>query len=96
MKKYPSTPEELREWMERKGLSNKDVAKALRLPDARTFKDRVSRKDPRLIPYPNWYTLRHKFRKWPLTTNPADATRSRPAAVGLCATSRGWRSAVRG
>ena len=35
MKKYPPTAAELREWMDRKDLSNKDVAKALRLSDGR-------------------------------------------------------------
>ena len=63
MKKYPPTPEELREWMDRKGLSNKDVAKALRLSDGRVVRFWTSKKDPRPIPYPSWYTLRHKFGK---------------------------------
>lgn len=63
MKNYPPTPEELREWMDRKGLSNKDVAKALRLSDGRVVRFWTSKKDPRPIPYPSWYTLRHKFGK---------------------------------
>lgn len=63
MKKYPPTSEELRQWMNRKGLSNKDVAKALRLSDGRVVRFWTSKKDPRPIPYPSWYTLRHKFGK---------------------------------
>jgi hypothetical protein len=63
MKKYPPTPEEIREWMDRKGLSNKDVAKALHLSDGRVVRFWTSKKDPRPIPYPSWYTLRHKFGK---------------------------------
>ena len=65
MKKYPPTPVELREWMDSKGLSNKDVAKALRLSDGRVVRFWTSKKDPRPIPYPSWYTLRHKFGKGP-------------------------------
>jgi len=65
MKKYPPTSLELREWMDSKGLSNKDVAKALRLSDGRVVRFWTSRKDPRPIPYPSWYTLRHKFGKGP-------------------------------
>lgn len=63
MKKYPPTSKELREWMDRKGLSNKDVAKALRLSDGRVVRFWTAKKDARPIPYPSWYTLRHKFRK---------------------------------
>ena len=63
VKKYPPTPEEIREWMDRKGLSNKDVAKALHLSDGRVVRFWTSKKDPRPIPYPSWYTLRHKFGK---------------------------------
>ncbi len=63
MKKYPPTPQELREWMDSKGLSNKDVAKALRLSDGRVVRFWTSKKNPRPIPYPSWYTLRHKFGK---------------------------------
>lgn len=63
MKKYPPTPQELRQWMDSKGLSNKDVAKALRLSDGRVVRFWTSKKDPRPIPYPSWYTLRHKFGK---------------------------------
>lgn len=62
MKKYPPTPEELRAWMDKKGLSNKDVAKALRLSDGRVVRFWTSKKEPRQIPYASWYTLRHKFR----------------------------------
>ena len=65
MKKYPPTAKELREWMDRKGLSNKDVAKALRLSDGRVVRFWTAKKDARPIPYPSWYTLRHKFRKRP-------------------------------
>ena len=65
MKKYPPTPQELREWMDNKGLSNKDVAKALRLSDGRVVRFWTSKKNPRPIPYPSWYTLRHKFGKGP-------------------------------
>ena len=61
MKKYPPTPQELRQWMDSKGLSNKDVAKALRLSDGRVVRFWTTKKDPRRIPYPSWYTLRHKF-----------------------------------
>ena len=63
VKKYPPTPEELREWMDKKGLSNKDVAKALRLSDGRVVRVWTSKKEPTQIPYPSWYTLRHKFGK---------------------------------
>ncbi len=63
MKKYPPTARELREWMDKKGLSNKDVAKALRLSDGRVVRFWTSKKDPRPIPYASWYTLRHKFGK---------------------------------
>ena len=63
MKKYPPSAEELREWMDQKELSNKDVAKALRLSDGRVVRFWTSKKDPRPIPYPSWYTLRHKFGK---------------------------------
>ena len=63
MKKYPPTPEELRDWMDCKGLSNKQVAKALRLSDGRVVRFWTAKTDPRPIPYPSWYTLRHKFGK---------------------------------
>ena len=52
-----------REWMDRKDLSNKDVAKALRLSDGRVVRFWTSKKESRQIPYPSWYTLRHKFGK---------------------------------
>ena len=51
--------------MDQKGLSNKDVAKALRLSDGRVVRFWTAKKDARPIPYPSWYTLRHKFRKRP-------------------------------
>ena len=63
VKKYPPTAKELREWMDRKGLSNKDVAKALRLSDGRVVRFWTAKTEPRQIPYPSWYTLRHKFGK---------------------------------
>lgn len=63
MRKYPPTSKDLREWMDSKGLSNKDVAKALRLSDGRVVRFWTSKKSPRPIPYPSWYTLRHKFGK---------------------------------
>lgn len=44
-------------------LSNKDVAKALRLSDGRVVRFWTAKKDARPIPYSSWYTLRHKFRK---------------------------------
>ena len=47
--------------MDRKGLSNQDVADALRLSDGRVVRFWTARKEPRTIPYPSWYTLRHKF-----------------------------------
>lgn len=63
MKKYPPTSKELREWMDSKGLSNKDVAKALRLSDGRVVRFWTAKKEPRPIPYPSWYTLTHKYGK---------------------------------
>lgn len=63
MKKYPPTSKELRDWMDEKGLSNKDVAKALRLSDGRVVRFWTAKKAPRPIPYASWFTLRHKFRK---------------------------------
>ena len=71
MKKYPPTAKELRDWMDQKGLSNKDVAKALRLSDGRVVRFWTAKKDARPIPYPSWYTLRHKFRKRPDKDQPA-------------------------
>lgn len=84
MKKYPPTPVELREWMDSKGLSNKDVAKALRLSDGRVVRFWTSKKDPRPIPYPSWYTLRHKFGKGPGGKSPGgkrDQKRSKESHV---------------
>ena len=84
MKKYPPTPVELREWMDSKGLSNKDVAKALRLSDGRVVRFWTSKKDPRPIPYPSWYTLRHKFGKGPGRKRPGgkrDQKRSKESHV---------------
>ena len=49
--------------MDKKELSNKDVAKALRLSDGRVVRYWTAKKDARPIPYPSWYTLRHKFGK---------------------------------
>ena len=63
MKKHPPTSKELREWMDSKGLSNKDVAKALRLPDGRVVRFWTSKKSLRPIPYPSGYTLRRTFGK---------------------------------
>ncbi|MCK5858321.1 hypothetical protein [Abyssibacter sp.] len=63
MNKYPPSSKELREWMDRKGLSSKDVAKALRLSDGRVVRHWTRKDDARQIPYPSWYTLRHKFGK---------------------------------
>lgn len=63
MKKYPPTAKELRQWMDRKNLSNKDVAKALHLSDGRVVRFWTQKEEPRQIPYPSWYTLRHKFGK---------------------------------
>ena len=83
MKKYPPTSQELRAWMDSKGLSNKDVAKALRLSDGRVVRFWTSKKDPRPIPYPSWYTLRHKFGKGPgkkRNAKPAKAAHGAKAA----------------
>lgn len=63
MKNYPPTAKELRQWMDKKELSNKDVAKALRLSDGRVVRFWTQKESPRQIPYPSWYTLRHKFGK---------------------------------
>ena len=63
MKKYPPSAEEIREWMDRKHLSNKDVAHALHLSDGRVVRFWTATKKTRPIPYPSWYTLRHKFGK---------------------------------
>ena len=63
MKKHPPTPKELRDWMDSKGLSNTDVAKALRLSDGSMVRFWTSKKSPRPIPYPSWYTLRRTFGK---------------------------------
>ena len=63
MKKYPPTPQELRERMDREGLSNQDVAKALRLSDGCVVRICTSKKDSRPIPHPSWHTLRHKLGK---------------------------------
>jgi len=61
MEDWPPTAKDLRAWMDVQGLSNKDVAKALRLSDGRVVRFWTSKKNPRQIPYPSWYTLRHKF-----------------------------------
>ena len=47
MKKYPPTPQKLRPWMDSKGLSTKDAAKALRLSDGRVVRFWTFKKDPR-------------------------------------------------
>lgn len=62
MADWPPTARDLRAWMDVKGLSNKDVARALRLSDGRVVRFWTAKKNPRKIPYPSWYTLRHKFR----------------------------------
>lgn len=59
---WPPTARDLRAWMDVLGISNKDVAKALRLSDGRVVRFWTAKKDPRRIPYPSWYTLKHKFR----------------------------------
>jgi hypothetical protein len=61
MADWPPTARDLRAWMDVQGLSNKDVAKALRLSDGRVVRFWTAKKNPRKIPYPSWYTLRHKF-----------------------------------
>ena len=63
MKQYPPTAAEIRDWMDRKGLSNNEVADALRLSDGRVVRFWTAKKHSRQIPYPSWYTLRHKFGK---------------------------------
>ena len=83
MKKYPPTAKELRDWMDQKGLSNKDVAKALRLSDGRVVRFWTAKKDARPIPYPSWYTLRHKFRKRP------DKAKAKPAKAQAAAVKGG-------
>ena len=59
---WPPTARDLRAWMDVLGISNKDVAKALRLSDGRVVRFWTAKSDPRRIPYPSWYTLKHKFR----------------------------------
>lgn len=61
MTHWPPTAGDLRAWMDQRGLSNKEVAKALRLSDGRVVRFWTAKKNPRKIPYPSWYTLRHKF-----------------------------------
>lgn len=61
MSDWPPTARDLRAWMDTRGLSNKDVAKALKLSDGRVVRFWTAKKNPRRIPYPSWYTLRHKF-----------------------------------
>lgn len=61
MQDWPPTARDLRAWMDQRGLSNKDVARALRLSDGRVVRFWTAKKNPRKIPYPSWYTLRHKF-----------------------------------
>ena len=73
MKKYPPTPEELRDWMNRKGLSNKEVAKALRLSDGRVVRFWTSKKDPPAHSLPKLVHLAPQIRQIGLT--PAGARR---------------------
>lgn len=61
MSDWPPRARDLRAWMDLKGLSNKDVAKALKLSDGRVVRFWTAKKSPRKIPYPSWYTLKHKF-----------------------------------
>lgn len=61
MEEWPPSAKDLRAWMDQKSLSNKDVAKALRLSDGRVVRFWTAKKNPRKIPYPSWYTLKHKF-----------------------------------
>ena len=63
MKEFPPSAAALRAWIKAKGLSSQDVADALRLSDGRVVRNWTSTKAPRPIPYPSWYTLRHKFGK---------------------------------
>jgi hypothetical protein len=60
---WPPTAKDFRAWMDLRGLSSKDVAKALKLSDGRVVRFWTSKKNPRQIPYPSWYTLRHKFER---------------------------------
>ena len=62
MEAWPPTARDLRAWMDVLGISNKDVARALRLSDGRVVRFWTAKSDPRRIPYPSWYTLKHKFR----------------------------------
>lgn len=61
MEEWPPSARDLRAWMDQQSLSNKDVAKALRLSDGRVVRFWTAKKNPRKIPYPSWYTLKHKF-----------------------------------
>jgi DNA-directed RNA polymerase specialized sigma24 family protein len=61
MAHWPPTARDLRAWMDQHGLSNKDVAKALKLSDGRVVRFWTAKKSPRRIPYPSWYTIKHKF-----------------------------------
>ena len=61
MAEWPPSAKDLRAWMDLKALSNKDVAKALKLSDGRVVRFWTAKKNPRKIPYPSWYTLKHKF-----------------------------------
>lgn len=60
---WPPTARDLRAWMDQRGLSNKDVARALKLSDGRVVRFWTAKKNPRKIPYPSWFTLRHKFER---------------------------------
>ena len=61
MADWPPSAKDLRAWMDHRSLSNKDVAKALRLSDGRVVRFWTAKKNPRKIPYTSWYTLKHKF-----------------------------------
>ena len=61
MADWPPSAKDLRSWMDQQALSNKDVAKALKLSDGRVVRFWTAKKNPRKIPYPSWYTLKHKF-----------------------------------
>lgn len=65
MANWPPTARDLRAWMDQHGLSNKDVAKALKLSDGRVVRFWTAKKNPRRIPYPSWYTIKHKFSSEP-------------------------------
>ena len=63
MKKHPPPQRNCASGWTAKGLSNKDVAKALRLSDGRVVRFCTAKQEPRQIRYPSWYPLRHRFGK---------------------------------